>query len=64
MIMIVVRYTVKQFDICTLNDNFINNLMKEDNKGTDQSVHYENMPVQYIEIFKVVKNVKFSVETF
>ena len=31
-------------------------------KGTCKIIHYENMPMQYTEIFKVVKNEKNSVE--
>ena len=29
-----------------------------------KSVHYENLPMQYTEIFKVVKNEKTSVDFF
>ena len=32
--------------------------------GPGRTSHYENMPMQDTEIFKVVKNKKFSVENF
>ena len=30
--------------------------------STGEALHYENMPMQYTEVFKVVKNDFFSVE--